>query len=92
MGGGGKMGGGGGMMGGAGMGAQAQAPSAAPGSKEKMKNASAKAAELAPDMAPKDTGTKKYVKIDPGFTKAETTSLRYKVTSGDNINVTFDVR
>src|SRR5579883_1091389 len=80
-------------MGAPGMASKAAPPGQSASSKEKMKQASAKAAELAPEMsAAKDTGTKKYVPIDPAFTKVETTTLRYTVNKGGDSNVTFDVK
>lgn len=40
----------------------------------------------------KDTGTPKYMKIDPAFEAAGTTTLRHTVTKGENTNVNFDVK
>jgi hypothetical protein len=40
----------------------------------------------------KDAGTKKYVKIDPSFSKAESTPLKHTVVMGDNKDVNFDVK
>ena len=87
------MGGGGMTPMGSGMASKASTSGASARSNDKMKSASAKATQLAPEMTTgKDLGTSKYVKIDPAFTKAESTTLRHTVSSGANWDVTFEVK
>jgi hypothetical protein len=82
---------GGGM--GPGAGAQPQPPSGPSAQqKEKMQSAS-KSTELDPAMAAgQDTGNRKYVKIDPAYTKVETTTLRHTVNMGENKDILIDVK
>lgn len=52
-----------------------------------------KGADVPGEMgAEKDNGVKKYVKIDPTYTKPESTSLRHTVAAGENKGVSFDVK
>jgi hypothetical protein len=47
---------------------------------------------VTPPKSLTEGGVKKYVKIDPSFTKLESTPLKHTVTTGDNKDVNFDVK
>ena len=57
-----------------------------------MANAS-KGVELDPKMGEsKDTGATKYMKMDPAYEAAGTTTLRHTVNKGENTNANFDLK
>ncbi len=86
---------GGGMPGGGkGMPGMGGPPAGGGGAKtaDKMANAP-KGAEIDGKMGDsKDTGTPKYMKIDPAYEAAGTTTLRHTVNKGENPNANFDLK
>ena len=67
-------------------------PAGGPQTADKMGNAP-KGAEVDGKMGEgKDTGTPKYMKIDPTYEDAGTTTLRHTVNRGENPNSNFDVK
>ena len=86
---------GGGMPGGGkGMPGMGGPPAGGGGAKtaDKMANAPKGAAVDGKMGEGKDTGTPKYMKMDPAYEAAGTTTLRHTVNKGENTNANFDLK
>ncbi len=82
----------GGGMGGGMPGMGGPAVGGAPKTGDKMGSAP-KGAEVDAKMGEgKDTGTPKYMKMDPAYEAAGTTTLRHTVNKGENTNANFDLK